>query len=357
MHILFIIPYPLGKAPSQRFRFEQYLEQLRERGHHLAFAPFIDDKTWHVLYQDGKLVHKALGICKGFAKRFFLLFGLYRFDSVFIHREAAPIGPPVFEWIIGKVFGKRIIYDFDDAIWIPNTSEENRLAAKLKWHGKVAAICRWSYKISCGNEYLCAYARQFNQKVILNPTTIDTESVHNPDLYQVPNNGETLVIGWTGSHSTLMYLDQLVPIIQELEKRYKFVFLVIADKAPQMHCKSLRFVPWNKEREILDLMSLDIGVMPLSDDAWAKGKCGFKALQYMALGIPALVSPVGVNAQIVDDGANGYICHDKQDWYNKLETLILNAALRKSLGENAREKVVRDYSVRSNGDNFLTLFE
>lgn len=356
MRILFITPYPLDKAPSQRFRFEQYIGHLRERGHRLTFAPFLDDNTWRVLYQNGKFLHKTIGIFKGFVKRVLLLFRLYRFDFVFIHREAAPVGPPVFEWFIAKVLQKKIIYDFDDAIWLPNTSAENRWAAKLKWHSKTGAICRWSYKISCGNDYLCAYARQFNQNVVLNPTTIDTDSVHNPDLYQALDKKE-LIIGWTGSHSTLVYLDQIVPIIQALEKRYRFAFMVIADKAPKINCKSLLFVPWNKRHEISDLMAIDIGIMPLTDDAWAKGKCGFKALQYMALGIPALVSPVGVNAKIVDEGVNGFICHSQQDWHDKIEMLLMNPVLRKSLGKKAREKIVKNYSVMSNVDNFLALFE
>ena len=357
MRILFLIPYPLGQAPSQRFRFEQYIELLKERGHCMVFAPFIDDNTWYLLYQNGMFAQKALGIFNGFWRRFLLLFGLRRFDFVFIHREAAPIGPPVFEWIIAKVLRKKIIYDFDDAIWLPNTSDENRWVAKLKWHSKVSAICRWSHKVSCGNDYLCNYARQFNQHVVLNPTTIDTEGVHNPDLYQVADNKEKLVIGWTGSHSTLVYLDQIVPVIQALEKRYDFVFMVIADKAPTINCNSLRFVPWDKDREIEDLMRIDIGVMPLSDDAWAKGKCGFKALQYMAMGVPALVSPVGVNMEIVDHEVNGYLCHSEQDWYNKIEQLITDVALRKSFRKKAREKVVLNYAVLSNSDNFLALFE
>lgn len=357
MHILFVIPYPLGKAPSQRFRFEQYIELLKERGHSMEFSPFLDDDTWQLLYQNGKHVDKILGIFKGFFKRILMIFKLYRFDFIFIHREAAPVGPPVFEWIMGRIFKKRIIYDFDDAIWLPNTSEENRLAAKLKWHSKTAAICRWSFRISCGNHYLCAYAKQFNPNVVLNPTTIDTEKVHNPDGYQVREDKEKLAIGWTGSHSTLIYLDLLVPIIQELEKKYDFTFLVIANNAPQINCKSLQFVPWDKEQEIQDLMNIDIGVMPLTDDAWAKGKCGFKALQYMALGIPALVSPVGVNAEIVEDGVNGFVCLTPQDWCKKLEMLLLDASLRKALGKSAREKVIKNYSVLSNADNFLALFE
>ena len=256
---------------------------------------------------------------------------------------------------------------FDDAIWLPNTSDENKWIATLKWHSKVANICTWSYKISCGNPYLCEYAEQFNRNVILNPTTIDTEGLHNPKLYQSSPKKDflsvaafpekELVIGWTGSHSTLVYLHLILPVLQELEKKYSFTFLVIADKKPDLSLNSLQFRPWSKETEIQDLMRLDIGLMPLSDDLWSQGKCGFKALQYMALGIPAIASPVGVNNQIIEDGVNGYLCDSPDKWYHKIETMILNPGLRKTFGKNGREKVIQKYSVLSNTDNFLGLFE
>src|SRR5690606_37637078 len=138
----------------------------------------------------------------GFFRRKILLFKACKYDYIFIHREVAPLGPPIFEWFLAKMLQKRIIYDFDDAIWLTNTSENNKLAAGLKWHQKVDAISKWAYKVSCGNTFLCDYARQFNNNVVLNPTTIDTENMHNPALLQKQVNS-VLVIGWTGTHSTL----------------------------------------------------------------------------------------------------------------------------------------------------------
>ena len=148
----------------------------------------------------------------------------------------------------------------------------------------------------------------------------------------------------------------LVPILQKLEKRYDFEFMAIADKAPEYDLKSLRFVAWNKATEIDDLLQMHVGVMPLVPDQWAAGKCGFKALQYMALGIPALVSPVGVNTQIVDNQINGYICNTPQDWEDALITLLENPDLRATLGKAARQKIESTYSVQANTTNFLQLF-
>ncbi|MCS6821371.1 MAG: glycosyltransferase family 4 protein [Microscillaceae bacterium] len=355
MKILFLFPYPLGSAPSQRFRFEQYLHFLKEKNITYQTQGFLDEKTWQILYKKGHISQKLFGILRGFLRRFFILLRMYQYDFIFIHREASPILYPFFELIIAKIFKKKIIFDFDDAIWLPNTSQENRLVAGIKFHQKTNLICKWAYKISAGNDYLCEYAKKFNQNVILNPTTIDTENLHNPALFQVKKL-EKIVIGWTGTHSTIVYLNGIVPILQNLEQKFDFYFLVISNQQPSFQLKSLRYVAWQKETEIPDLMQIDIGIMPLTDDAWAKGKCGFKALQYMALGIPALVSPVGVNQKIVDNGINGFWCSTAEEWLNALTLLLENSELRQNMGKEARKKIERHYSVLANKENFLQLF-
>jgi glycosyltransferase involved in cell wall biosynthesis len=354
MRILFIVPYPAGKAPSQRFRFEQYLDRLTAEGHTWHLAPFISDDTWAILYKPGHAVQKALGILAGFLRRFVLLFSVPQYDYVFIHREASPIGPPIFEWLIAKVLGKKIIYDFDDAIWIPNTSEANKIVAGVKWHHTVGSICRWAYKVSCGNAYLRDYARQFNPNAVVNPTTIDTVNLHNRVRdQQAPGR---LVIGWTGTHSTLRYIGQVVPVLAKLEQEYDFEFRVISNQPPELPLRSLVFQPWRKDTEIADLAGFHIGLMPLEDDPWAKGKCAFKALQYMALGIPALVSPVGMNTEVVTDDVNGYVCTTPADWEASLRRLLDDNALRTRLGRAARQTVEGRYSVVSNWENFRALF-
>jgi glycosyltransferase involved in cell wall biosynthesis len=353
MKILFVVPYPEGKAPSQRFRFEQYLHFLDAKGWHYKLASFLDTQTWNILYKPGHTVAKALGILKGFLKRGFLLFSVPFYDYIFIHREATPVGPPWFEWITAKVLRKKIIYDFDDAIWLSNTSENNKIAANLKWHHKVADICKWAYKVSCGNSYLRDYALQFNPNAFVNPTTIDTLNLHNQLKDQ---KTARVVIGWTGTHSTMKYLDPLVPVLRELEQKYDFDFCVISNQAPDFLLKSLVYKPWKKDTEIADLLQFNVGVMPLEDDKWAKGKCAFKALQYMALGIPALVSPVGMNLEVVDNGVNGSICRTPEEWYSMLELLIKDETLRAGFGKAARLKIEKHYAVAANRGSFLGFF-
>jgi glycosyltransferase involved in cell wall biosynthesis len=351
--IIFLFPYPLHEAPSQRFRFVQYLEILKQQGYRYETHSYLSDNAWKILYQPGRFFSKFLRIIRGYINRLTLLPKINSFDYVFIHREAAPLGPPLIEFLIAKVLRKKIIYDFDDAIWLPNYSESNKFFSFLKRYSNSKTICRWAYKISCGNDYLCRFARNYNNNVIYNPTTIDTENYHN----RVSNQDrDVFVIGWTGSHSTTRYLNEIIEVLGRLEKKYRFELHVIADIAPNINLNSMRFIKWTKQNEINDLLQFSIGIMPLKDDQWASGKCGFKALQYMALGIPALVSPVGVNTKIVDDGINGFICKSDEDWERNIEQLILNRERLLKMSEMTRKKIVDKYSVKSNTDNFLSLF-
>jgi glycosyltransferase involved in cell wall biosynthesis len=356
--IVILCPYPFGQAASQRFRYEQYINILTNAGFQLTIKPFLSTKSWKIAYKSKNGGQKAMGFIRGFFLRFFSLPFITKYDCVFIHREAAPLGPPVFEFLIAKIFRKKIIYDYDDAIWLANTSTENKFVAGLKHHSKVNAICRWSYKISCGNDYLAAYARQLNANVVVNPTTIDTEFLHNPSLYPRHSAEERLTIGWTGSHSTLKYLAPMVEIMDALGKKFpgQVRFLVIADRPPDFCIPLLEFVRWSLKTEIEDLMAIDIGVMPLTQDEWTNGKCGFKLLQYMALEIPAVASDAGVNSKIIDQGENGYLCATPEAWVECLEKLIRDKKLRESIGQKGRQKIITHYSVISNTANFVSLF-
>ena len=350
--IAFLCPYPVGGAPSQRFRYEQYLLLLFQQGFSYRIYPFLDQQTNDILYQPGHYRAKIIGVLRGFGRRFTLLFRLGSFDFVFIHREAVPVGPPVVEWIIARVWCKKIIYDFDDAIWLPD-SHADILSRLVKWRAKVTTICRRSERVSVGNAYLADFARRYNPRVVINPTTIDTE--HHHDRIQQQDTALP-VIGWTGSHSTLPYLDALVPVIAQLEEQFTFQLLVIADQPPVFHLDSLRFIPWQYATEIDDLLRMHIGLMPLPDDPWARGKCGFKALQYLALGIPALVSPVGVNTEIVTHGVDGFHCRTDEDWYQHLAYLLQRPSERAAMGKAGRATVEERYSVKANAGNFLELF-
>lgn len=351
--ILFLTPYPLGIAPSQRFRFEQYFKILEQNGYKFDVKPFLDEQAMGFLYRKGNFFQKVWKVQLGMLKRCVQLFQLGKYDFVFIHRETAAVGPPFFEWVITKVSKKKVIFDFDDAIWLKNTSTTNTVITFFKRYENANNLCKWAWKVSCGNDYLANHARQFNRNVVVNPTTIDTENHHN--RIREFSDGK-VTIGWTGTHSTIKYLESLIPVLRKLELEFDFKFLVIADRAPEFELKSLEFISWNKQTEIDDLLKIDVGIMPLENDKWANGKCGFKALQYMALGVPAIVSPVGVNTKVVDHNQNGWICESAEDWEKTLREILTKTIKLREFSSAARTKIEQHYSVNSNTSNFLHLF-
>tara|TARA_R110002072_G_scaffold20688_4_gene74884 strand:+ start:42760 stop:43830 length:1071 start_codon:yes stop_codon:yes gene_type:complete len=352
--ILFITPYPQGEAPSQRFRFEQYFDFLKKQGYETEMHSFLNQKTWNSLYNHGSFFAKASGIIGSFWRRKLLMFSIRKFDYIYIHREASMIGPPIFEWFIAKVLRRKYIYDYDDAIWLTNYSEQNAKFQKLKAYGKVKKIIKWADVVTTGNSFLQEFGKKYNQNVLVIPTTIDLKKSHN----QPTNHSHFPVnIGWTGSHTTMSYLDSLIPVLQELEKENDFTFTIISNEKPTFKLNSLRFIKWKKETEIQDLSSINIGIMPLSDNEWAKGKCGFKALQYMSLEIPALASPIGVNTEIIEDGKNGYLCATSEEWKEKLSILLKNQQLREQIGKEGYDTVRKKYSVEANCGSYLKLFQ
>jgi glycosyltransferase involved in cell wall biosynthesis len=353
-NVLFVLPYPLHHAPSQRFRVEAYFELLRENDIAFDTHCFFDAHAWSILYKGGSSLQKITAVVKGFVKRAWkVLFDVQKYDYVFIHREAAPLGPPVFEWLLAKVHRKKILYDFDDAIWIPNVTESNRLARSVKCFWKVGKICQWSHTVSAGNQFLKTWAEQYSNTVVLNPTCVDTVNKYNRCQQR---RGDRPVIGWTGSHSTLKYLDLIYPVLQRLEREFDFDFLVICNEAPAFELASLRFIPWKASSEIEDLLNIDIGIMPLVADAWSAGKCGFKIIQYLALFIPAVASPVGVNKEIIEPGTNGFLCSSEDEWYRTVKMLLEDKNLQIQLGRAGRQKIEAQYSVRANAAVFLSLF-
>jgi glycosyltransferase involved in cell wall biosynthesis len=351
--VLLICPYPIGRAPSQRFRFEQYLDYLESEGFEITIKPFLDQPTWDLLYKKGLFLQKTIGMLKSTFKRFWLLNSVKKYDFIFMHREAMQFGPPVIEYILTKVLKKKILYDFDDAIWLKNHSDSNAILSFTKWYSKVKSISAWVDTVQCGNAYLAKFTAEYNNNVHIIPTTIDTIGMHNQSI---DYNRKKLTIGWTGSHSTMHYLDMIYPVLERLEKKYDFNFLVISDRKPDVNLKSLVYCKWDKINEIDDLSKIDIGVMPLRNNQWSEGKCAFKGLQYMSLGIPTVMSPVGVNNSLIQNNENGYLVDSDEEWYNTLAHLLESQTDRERIGKNGDITVEKFYSVVATKEKYLALF-
>lgn len=352
--VAFLCPYGFGVAPGQRFRVELFLNYIEEYIDAKCFY-FLSDSTTKILYKKGQIFRKGIGVCLGYFRRLLSLNEIRTYDYIFIFREAAPLGPPVFEYILSKILKKRIIYDFDDAIWLSNTTSENSLISFLKCHDKVSRICDYSYKVSCGNRFLKAYADEYCKETRYIPTIVDTVNSHKPPIPKPTS--KMPIVGWTGTHSTLKYLKPLERVLREIEQDYQFEFVVIADKDPMFELSNYRFVKWTQESEIADLSQLDIGLMPLVDSDWCKGKCGFKAIQYMSLGIATIASNVGVSDTIIDDGENGFLCLTEDDWRKSLSILLGDNELRQNIGREARKKIVDKFSLRSLLPDYYELFD
>lgn len=353
--VLILCNYSGGYAAGQRFRFEQYFEILRNAGIEVDVAPFFDTWVWQILYKPGNTHWKIWAVLFGVARRLSLVPTVRRYDYVFIHLEAIPLGPPVMEWILFAL-GCKVVYDIDDAIFISRTSAVNRLAAPLRWRSKVPYVTRRSARVAACNPFLVDWARQYNENVVLLPTTIDPV-YHQRSAERTPHTRP--IIGWTGSRSNLSYLNIVMPALLKLQETHDFEFRVICDTPPPPPpLKNYVFVPWRLETEIKDLEQLDIGVMPVPDGLWEKGKVGFKAIQYAALEMVCVASNVASGPEVVQDGRTGFLIgNTDEEWYRSLRWLLDNRDRWNEFGAAARAHILTRYSVPSQAPTYIGLFK
>jgi glycosyltransferase involved in cell wall biosynthesis len=270
------------------------------------------------------------------------------YDLAFIHREAFPLGFPVFERSL-VALGTAYIFDLDDAIYLPALGETTGRLSALRYPAKTRTIARHARLVTAGNRYLANWAQNLNDDVRVIPTTIDTE-LYRPRSTSKSNSRDAdgpACVGWSGSRSTIRYLEPLLPVLRGLQRETGIRVRVIGDQSFTIPGMQIEALPWREETELEDLSEIDIGLMPLQDDEWARGKCGLKALQYMALGIPAVISPVGVNVEIARGGA-ARLASNEREWREAILGLIRSSEQRRELGVRGRERVEESYSVRAN---------
>lgn len=279
------------------------------------------------------------------------LFEVKNYKVVFVQKELFFMGPPFFEKLIS--LQSKLIYDFDDAIWMRDVSEGNKRFAFLKNSSKTKEIIKISDLVIVGNEFLKRYALQYNQNVKIIPTCVDTEKYKRSKPYK--DNSE-LCIGWSGSQTTTKHFDILSDVLYKLKQKYnnKILYKLIGDENYSNEKLSVKGIKWTYNTEIQNLEEIDIGIMPLPSDKWSEGKCGLKGLVYMSMEIPAVMSPVGVNKDIVSEGENGFLCTNEEDWINTLSNLIDNFQIRKDIGKQGRETILKEYSVEINQHLFYS---
>jgi glycosyltransferase involved in cell wall biosynthesis len=256
----------------------------------------------------------------------------------------------VYERLLARS-GKPIVFDFDDAIWIPDSRSVNGWFTRFRFPGKTATICRLASAVVVSNTYLAGYARRRNTDVHVIPSTVDL----NLFPVQRPLDDEhPFVIAWTGSASTLAHLETARAAIERFGRKRKTVLRVICSRPPDRPFDGvdLQFVPWSAETEATSLGRSHVGIMPLPDDEYTRGKGGYKALLYMAVGRPAVLSPVGVNSEIVEHGRNGMLARSVDEWVMALDALAESRTLRDRVARAGRLTVEEGYSAESGAAAF-----
>jgi glycosyltransferase involved in cell wall biosynthesis len=317
----------------------------------ITYEPFEDEDLHALLYTPGLLKQKLGLVTRGFVRRLSAVRRARSFDIVYVFREAALLGPAFFERLVRQT-GVPMVFDFDDAIFVSYRSPSNGYLSYLKFASKTKSICRMASHVMVGNPYLAEYARQVNKNVTVIPTTIDTIK-YQPLPRRDP---DVPIIGWTGSHSTVQHLDTLRGALQRLAKLHRFRLRVIGTPVYKIDGVDVEAMNWKAETEVQDLSVIDIGVMPLPNDAWSKGKCGAKALQFMGLAIPTICSPVGVNTDIIQDNENGLLADSEDEWVEKMSQLLQSREMRERLGNAGRVTVEEKYSAITQAPRVYEVF-
>lgn len=337
--LLVLLPYLRDTAPGQRFRWEQWIKLFPSAQVKVNTLYFETEALADVRSQKKTTLVVVLYLVRYLQYFAALLLRMGQSDVVVVYRNAVIGGPPLVETLL-FLFRKKIIYDFDDAIFLSPTNDKSLVKRLLRCDWKVSYICSIASMVGVGNEFLAAYAGRYNKHVNIWPTSIDTE-------WSCPGGPRSgmLTVGWTGSASTASYLEEILPEIADLQRDYTFRLLVVGGKLDldsygiNGECR-----PWTARDEVACLQEMDIGLMPLLDTPWENGKCSLKALQYQSVAIPAVASDVGMNRKAVLDGKTGFLVPPRGDWSRPLAKLLVDPELRRRMGAAARVHVERNFS-------------
>lgn len=353
--VLVICPYPVGVAPSQRLKYEQYFDSWRAHGYDITVSPFMTLPFWRLVYRPGRFVRKALWTAWGYLRRLYDLGRVPFYDVVYVHLWVVPFGPAVLEYLY-CLLSPRVVYDIDDMVHLRDKqmSRSNPLLHLFKLRSRVFCLLKRARHVITCTPALDALARRFNASTTDISSTIDT------DVYLPANpysNARPLVLGWSGSHSTSRFLHLLDDVLRDLKKELDFRLVVIGDPTFRIDGLELTALPWRRETEVEDLRQIDVGLYPLPDDDWVQGKSGLKALQYMALGIPTVATAVGANFRVIEDGVSGFLVTTAEEWKDRIRRLAAGPELRRRVGAKARERVEAHFSVRANRGVYLGILD
>lgn len=353
MKVLALASYPV-EAAATRYRLAQFITPLRERGIELTIRPFLDSKQFANLYRKQALPRTMAGLSLAALSRLFDVPAARNADVVLLQREAMMFGPPVIEWLIHRLYKRPLVLDLDDATYVRYISPTyGGLGSKLKWFSKTDDLIKWARLVICGNRAIAAYVSSKGAAARTIPTIVDTE-VFKPRA--LDRKRSPVVMGWIGTHSTFPYLESIFPVLQKLATQYSFRLKIVGAGKDEVDLPGVEVenLPWQLDREVNDFQSIDIGLYPIDarlySGKWAEGKSGFKAIQYMAVGVPYVATPVGAAAEIGEPGRTHLFASAGAEWETALERLLQDDEGRIKMGDAGRQHAIDNYGLPAQAD-------
>lgn len=347
MKVLGVCTYPI-EAAATRYRLYQFVEPLEQKGIELNVQPFLDSETFKRIYKGGSQTAKVQGLISSVSRRFFQIFEARKYDIVLVQREAMIFGPAIFENLFKKIGGCPLVLDLDDATYIKYISPTfGKIGSLLKFQGKTDNLIKEAETVICGNRFIAQYVAEKGTEAVVVPTVVDTEKFR-----PVEKKNAIPIIGWIGTHSTFPFLEAIFPVLEKLAQKHKFILKIVGAGRSEINIKDVTVenIEWELSREIEDFQSFDIGLYPITtsssaNEEWLMGKSGFKAIQYLAVGVPFVVTPFGVTSEIGKCGETHFEAVTPEDWYNHLDVLISDAALRTETGKKGRDFSLRNFTL------------
>jgi len=341
-----------GKAgPSSRYRFYNYLGLFDTAGLKCSVRPLFNDNFVRQLYSRRRKNKPLAAWC--YLKRIITLLTLFRYRLVIIEYELFPYFPTFFERLL-RLTGIKYIVDYDDAIF--SKYENGGRLVRFFLGRKIQKVIKYSAATITGNNFLRTYAGKFNHNVYLIPTVVSSARY---DAINIDGNSDEIVLGWIGSPETASYLIPFLSAFSRVQRDNITLRLIGFDMNLTYLLSGLKveLVDWNEETEISEMKKFSAGIMPLTDDIWSRGKCGFKLIQYMACKLPVIASPVGANTEIVEDGITGLLATEIQEWVNAIHYLCDNSEKAMQMGLKGYEKFRRHYSLESVSGKYIELIK
>lgn len=348
------------EGPSSRYRFYNYKQCFKNHNINLTIRPLFLANY----FKKTSKVAKVFIVLSSYVRRtrqLIQIIFLKNYDLVLIEYELLPFFPAIFEYLLSKR-GIKYIVDYDDAIFHKYDMSDNRFIRRVLAN-KIPTVIKHASRVIACNSYLKAYAQKHNQNILMLPTVVQLDKYQERlEAYQRADTNK-FIIGWIGSRTTSVYILEILPAIQRFVAKYPDTqfnligfdeILLSSETLKQCH---IEIIPWAEETEIDNILAFDVGIMPLRNDPWSRGKCGFKLVQYMSCKKAVIASPVGINSEIVKNGINGFLVTTIDEWFRAFETLYLDENLRAKMSQCNLDYMLDKFNSHKNCSKYITLIQ